>query len=113
MLMIVLGGFITVALIGQFGGDVRLHDLVSGWSKSFYLPAFRLEQRGCNIAGQKNMGVGKSDRKLADFIRRAYCLGWRWHIYIDTHHVFFLSPVMMGLFVSESISGTGGSLLTD
>jgi putative MATE family efflux protein len=110
MLTIVLGGFITVALIGQFGSDhVAGYTVGLRLEQVLLLPALGLNSAVMSIAGQ-NMGAGKSDR-VAETYQKSLLFGLAM-AFVSIPIMYFLSPLMMGLFTeSEGIKSTGVAYL--
>jgi putative MATE family efflux protein len=110
VLTIVLGGFITVALIGQFGSNhVAGYTVGLRLEQVLLLPALGLNSAVMAIAGQ-NMGAGKSDR-VAEAYQKSLLFGLAMAC-VSIPIMYFLSPLMMGLFTdSESIKSTGVAYL--
>jgi len=110
MLTIVLGGFITVALIGRFGSDhVAGYTVGLRLEQVLLLPALGLNSAVMAIAGQ-NMGAGKIDR-VAETFQKSLLFGLAMAC-LSIPVMYFLSPLMMGLFTdSESIRSTGVAYL--
>jgi putative MATE family efflux protein len=110
MLTIVLGGFITVALIGRFGSDhVAGYTVGLRLEQVLLLPALGLNSAVMAIAGQ-NMGAGKSDR-VAETYQKSLLFGLAM-AFVSIPIMYFLSPIMMATFTeSESIKGTGVAYL--
>jgi putative MATE family efflux protein len=110
MLTIILGGFITVALIGQFGSDhVAGYTVGLRLEQVLLLPALGLNSAVMAIVGQ-NMGTGNSAR-VAETYRKSLLIGLAMAL-ISMPIMYFLSPLMMGLFTdSDTIKNTGISYL--
>ncbi len=110
MLTIVLGGFITVALIGRFGSDnVAGYTVGLRLEQVLLLPAFGLNSAVMAIAGQ-NLGIG-SGRRVAETYRKALLIGLALSLLLMPI-MYFLSPLMMGFFTDkQSIIGTGVAYL--
>jgi len=110
MLTIILGGFVSIALVGRFGSEhvagyavgVRLEQVL-------LLPALGLNSAVMAIAGQ-NFGAGHASR-----VAEAYDKGlWIGLIMaaISIPIMVFLSPSMLGFFAeSETIRDTGAAYL--
>jgi Na+-driven multidrug efflux pump len=110
MLTIVLGSFITVALIGQFGSEhVAGYTVGLRLEQVLLLPALGLNSAVMAIVGQ-NMGVGKNQR-IADAFQKSLLIGLAMAA-VSIPLMWFLSPFTIGLFTdSESIKSTGVSYL--
>jgi putative MATE family efflux protein len=110
MLTIVLGGFITVALIGQFGSNhVAGYTIGLRLEQVLLLPALGLNSAVMAIAGQ-NMGAGKSAR-VAEAYQKSLLLGLVMAV-VCIPIMYFLSPLMVGMFTdSQSIKLTGVTYL--
>lgn len=110
MLTIILGGFITVALIGQFGSNhVAGYTIGLRLEQVLLLPALGLNSAVMAIAGQ-NMGAGKSAR-VAEAYQKSLLLGLAMAV-VCIPLMYFLSPLMVGMFTdSESIQHTGVTYL--
>jgi putative MATE family efflux protein len=110
MLTIVLGGFITVALIGQFGSNhVAGYTIGLRLEQVLLLPALGLNSAVMAIAGQ-NMGAGKSAR-VAEAYQKSLLLGLAMAV-VCIPIMYFLSPLMVGIFTdSQSIKLTGVTYL--
>jgi putative MATE family efflux protein len=110
MLTIILGGFITVALLGRFGS---LH--VAGYAvglrieQVLLLPALGLNAAVMAIAGQ-NFGAGDMSR-VAQTYKTGLLIGLMMAVF-SIPAMWFLSPHMMALFTdNETIQNTGASYL--
>jgi putative MATE family efflux protein len=110
MLTIILGGFITVALIGQFGSNhVAGYTVGLRLEQVLLLPALGLNSAVMAIAGQ-NMGAGKSSR-VAETYQKSLVIGLAMAL-VSIPIMYFLSPLMMGLFTNnETIKSTGVTYL--
>ncbi|MFT4652457.1 MAG: putative MATE family efflux protein [Kangiellaceae bacterium] len=110
MLTIVLGGFITVALIGQFGSHhVAGYTVGLRLEQVLLLPALGLNSAVMAIAGQ-NMGAGNSLR-VAQTYQKSLLIGLAMAL-VSIPIMYFLSPLMMSLFTdSEVIKNTGVTYL--
>ena len=110
MLTIILGGFITVALIGQFGSNhVAGYTIGLRLEQVLLLPALGLNSAVMAIVGQ-NMGAGKSAR-VAEAYQKSLLLGLAMAV-VCIPLMYFLSPLMVGMFTdSESIKHTGVTYL--
>jgi putative MATE family efflux protein len=110
MLMIILGGFITLALIGRFGSNhVAGYTVGMRLEQVLLLPALGLNSAVMAIAGQ-NMGAGKSAR-VAQTYQKSLLLGLAMAL-VSMPIMYFMSPLMMGLFTdNESIKSTGVTYL--
>ncbi|WP_415056926.1 MATE family efflux transporter [Halopseudomonas sp.] len=106
MLTIVLGGFITVALIGQFGSNhVAGYTVGLRLEQLLLLPALGLNSAVMAIAGQ-NMGAGNSAR-VAETYQKGLLIGLAMAL-VSVPVMYFLSPLMMGFFTdAEAIQRTG------
>jgi len=110
MLTIILGGFITVALIGQFGSEhVAGYTVGLRLEQVLLLPALGLNSAVMAIAGQ-NMGVGYYDR-VGQTYRKGLLIGFLMAV-VSIPVMYFLSPMAMGLFSDDSaIKNTGVTYL--
>ncbi len=110
MLTIVLGSFITVALIGQFGSEhVAGYTVGLRLEQVLLLPALGLNSAVMAIVGQ-NMGAGKNERIIAAF-QKSLLIGLAMAA-VSIPLMWFLSPFTVGLFTdSESIQSTGVTYL--
>jgi Na+-driven multidrug efflux pump len=110
MLTIVLGGFITVALIGQFGSNhVAGYTIGLRLEQLLLVPALGLNSAVMAILGQ-NMGAGKSAR-VAEAYQKSLLLGLVMAL-VCIPIMYFLSPLMVGIFTdSQSIKLTGVTYL--
>lgn len=106
MLTIILGGFITVALIGRFGSDnVAGFTVGLRLEQVLLLPAFGLNSAVMAIAGQ-NLGAG-SGQRVAQTYQKALSIGLAMSLVLMPI-MYFLSPLMMGFFTdNETITSTG------
>ena len=110
MLTIILGGFITVALIGRFGSEyVAGYTVGLRLEQVLLLPAFGLNSAVMAIAGQ-NLGAG-SGARVAETYRKALLIGLALSLLLMPV-MYFLSPLMMSFFTdNEVITNTGVSYL--
>ncbi|ASJ73055.1 Multidrug export protein MepA [Granulosicoccus antarcticus IMCC3135] len=110
MLTIILGGFITVALIGRFGSQhVAGYSVGLRLEQVLLLPALGLNSAVMAIAGQ-NLGAGHLDR-----VRQIYTIGLQLGLAMAAVFIpimVFLSPVLMGFFSDDpDIQHTGAIYL--
>lgn len=107
MLTIILGGFITVALIGQFGSEhVAGYTVGLRLEQVLLLPALGLNSAVMAIAGQ-NMGVKKKYDRVAETYRKGLLIGFFMAV-VSIPVMYFLSPLAMSLFTNDSaIKNTG------
>lgn len=110
MLTIILGGFITVALIGRFGSDnVAGYTVGLRLEQVLLLPALGLNSAVMAIAGQ-NMGAGLPTR-VAEAYQKALLIGLAMALVLMPV-MYFLSPLMMGFFTdNQTITSTGVTYL--
>lgn len=110
MLTIILGGFITVALVGRFGSDNVAGYTVGGrLEQVLLLPALGLNSAVMAIAGQ-NLGAGLGAR-VAETYKKALLIGLAMSLVLMPV-MYFLSPLMMGFFTdNEIITSTGVTYL--
>ncbi|MFT4998678.1 MAG: putative MATE family efflux protein [Glaciecola sp.] len=110
MLTIILGGFITVGLIGQFGSNyIAGYTVGLRLEQVLLLPALGLNSAVMAIAGQ-NMGVGNSSR-VAETYQKSLLIGLAMAL-VSIPIMYFLSPLMMDLFTdNETIKGIGVTYL--
>ena len=110
MLTIILGGFITVALIGRFGSEnVAGYTVGLRLEQVLLLPALGLNSAVMAIAGQ-NMGAG-SGARVAETYQRSLLIGLGMSLVLMPV-MYFWSPLMMGFFTdNETITGTGVTYL--
>jgi putative MATE family efflux protein len=110
MLTIILGGFITVALIGQFGSNyVAGYTVGLRLEQVLLLPALGLNSALMAIAGQ-NMGAGKNAR-VAEAYQKSLLIGLVMAL-VSIPVMYFLSPLMMRLFTdNETIKSIGVTYL--
>lgn len=110
LLTIILGGFVSVALVGRFGSEhvagyavgVRLEQVL-------LLPALGLNSAVMAIAGQ-NFGAGHGSR-VAETYAKGLQIGLLMAA-ISIPIMVFLSPAMLGFFAeSETIRNTGAAYL--
>jgi Na+-driven multidrug efflux pump len=109
-LTIVLGGFITVALIGQFGSNhVAGYTVGLRLEQLLLLPALGLNSAVMAIAGQ-NIGAGNSSR-VAETYQKSLLIGLAMAL-VSVPVMYFLSPLMMGFFTdTDAIQNTGVTYL--
>ena len=110
MLTIILGGFISVALVGRFGSEhVAGYAVGLRLEQVLLLPALGLNTAVMAIAGQ-NLGAGNHDR-VQETYNTALKVGLGMAA-ISIPIMFFLSPAMMDFFTSDSsIRETGAAYL--
>ncbi|APE05385.1 MATE family efflux transporter [Alteromonas sp. RW2A1] len=106
MLTIILGGFITVALIGQFGSEhVAGYTVGLRLEQVLLLPALGLNSAVMAIAGQ-NMGLNYFDR-VSETYRKGLLIGL-FMAFVSIPVMYFLSPLAMSLFTDDTtIQSTG------
>jgi putative MATE family efflux protein len=109
-LTIVLGGFITVALIGQFGSHhVAGYTVGLRLEQLLLLPALGLNSAVMAIAGQ-NLGAGNGAR-VAETYQKSLVIGLAMALF-SIPIMYFLSPLMMGFFTdTDAIKNTGVTYL--
>lgn len=109
-LTIVLGGFITVALIGQFGSHhVAGYTVGLRLEQLLLLPALGLNSAVMAIAGQ-NLGAGNNSR-VAETYQKSLLIGLAMAV-VSIPVMYFLSPLMMGFFTdTDAIKNTGVTYL--
>jgi putative MATE family efflux protein len=109
-LTIVLGGFITVALIGQFGSHhVAGYTVGLRLEQLLLLPALGLNSAVMAIAGQ-NLGAGNGAR-VAETYQKSLVIGLAMALF-SIPIMYFLSPLLMGFFTdTEAIKNTGVTYL--
>ena len=109
-LTIVLGGFITVALIGQFGSHhVAGYTVGLRLEQLLLLPALGLNIAVMAIAGQ-NLGAGNNSR-VAETYQKSLLIGLAMAL-VSIPVMYFLSPLMMGFFTdTDAIKNTGVTYL--
>ena len=96
MLTIILGGFITVSLIGRFGSDsVAGYAVGLRLEQVLLLPALGLNSAVMAIAGQ-NFGAGHSERVMETYTKGLQVGFFMALAFIPV--MIFLSPQMMGFF---------------
>ena len=110
MLTIILGGFVTVALIGRFGSN-----FIAGYAvglrleQVLLLPALGLNSAILAMAGQ-NFGAEKYDRVVATY-QSGLRVGFVMAV-VSIPIMVFLSPLMMSVFSSDpTIIATGATYL--
>ena len=110
MLTIILGGFISVSLIGRFGSDhVAGYAVGLRLEQVLLLPALGLNSAVMAIAGQ-NFGAGHAER-VSETYRRGLWVGLAMAL-VSMPIMVFLSPAMMRFFTdSETIIATGSTYL--
>jgi len=109
-LTIVLGGFITVALIGQFGShQVAGYTVGLRLEQLLLLPALGLNSAVMAIAGQ-NVGAGNHLR-VAETYQKSLLIGLAMAL-VSIPIMYFLSPLLMGFFTdTDAIKNTGVTYL--
>lgn len=109
-LTIILGGFITVSLIGRFGSDhIAGYSVGLRLEQVLLLPALGLNTAVMAIAGQ-NFGAGNMDR-VGETYKRGLQIGLAMAA-VSIPIMLFLSPQLMGFFTdSENIKNTGATYL--
>lgn len=110
MLTIILGGFVTVSLIGRFGSlNVAGYAVGLRLEQVLLLPALGLNSAVMAIAGQ-NFGAGRLER-----VRETYQCGLQVGLAMALAFIpvmLFLSPLMMGFFSANPvIIATGAQYL--
>jgi len=110
MLTIILGGFITVSLVGRFGSEhVAGYAVGLRLEQVLLLPALGLNTAVMAIAGQ-NFGAGLAPR-VQETYRKGLILGL-FMAAVSIPVMLFLSPAMMDFFTNdESIRNTGAAYL--
>jgi len=110
MLVMILGGFITVSLLGRFGSShVAGYAVGLRLEQVLLLPALGLNSAVMAIAGQ-NLGAQHHDR-----VKETYQTGLKVGLVMAAASIpimLFLSPAMMGFFsADETIKQTGAAYL--
>lgn len=110
MLTIILGGFITVSLIGRFGSEhVAGYAVGLRLEQVLLLPALGLNTAVMAIAGQ-NFGAGHANR-VQETYRKGLLVGLAMAA-VSIPVMLFLSPAMMKFFTDDqSIINTGAAYL--
>ncbi len=110
MLTIILGGFVSVALVGRFGSEhVAGYAVGLRLEQVLLLPALGLNSAVMAIAGQ-NFGAGHASR-VAETYDKGLQIGLVMAA-ISIPIMVFLSPSMLGFFAeSETIRDTGAAYL--
>lgn len=110
MLTIILGGFVSVALVGRFGTEhVAGYAVGLRLEQVLLLPALGLNSAVMAIAGQ-NFGAGNFAR-VAETYNKGLLLGLAMAA-ISIPVMLFLSPLMVGIFTrSDVIRDTGAAYL--
>jgi len=110
MLTIILGGFITVSLVGRFGSEhVAGYAVGLRLEQVLLLPALGLNAAVMAIAGQ-NLGAGKHQR-VHETYTKALAVGLAMAA-VSIPVMVFLSPAMMDFFTNdEAIRRTGAAYL--
>lgn len=110
MLTIILGGFITVALLGRFGSShVAGYAVGLRIEQVLLLPALGLNTAVMAIAGQ-NFGAGNALRVRQTYIT-ALLIGLAMAV-VSVPAMLFLSPQMMSFFTDDGqIQNTGATYL--
>lgn len=110
MLMVIVGGFISVAYIGRFGSDhIAGYAVGLRLEQVLLLPALGLNTAVMAIAGQ-NFGAGQYARVNETYLKGLIVgLGMA---AVSIPIMVFLSPALMGVFTqSETIKNTGAAYL--
>ncbi|MGQ7844637.1 MATE family efflux transporter [Granulosicoccus sp. 3-233] len=110
MLTIIVGGFITLSLIGRFGSEhVAGYSVGLRLEQVLLLPALGLNTAVMAIAGQ-NLGAGQPQR-----VRETYIKGLQIGLAMAAVSIpvmVYLSPAMMSFFSSDpAIQATGATYL--
>ncbi|MEL6961505.1 MAG: MATE family efflux transporter [Pseudomonadota bacterium] len=110
MLTIILGGFVSVALVGRFGSEhVAGYAVGLRLEQVLLLPALGLNSAVMAIAGQ-NFGAGNGSR-VAETYDRGLQIGLLMAA-ISIPIMVFFSPLMLGFFAeSQTIRDTGAAYL--
>ena len=110
MLTIILGGFITVSLIGRFGSDhVAGYAVGLRLEQVLLLPALGLNAAVMAIVGQ-NLGAGHHER-VQETYQTALKVGLAMAA-VSIPVMLFLSPTLMNFFTSDkAIQQTGAAYL--
>ena len=110
MLTIILGGFVSVALIGRFGSDhVAGYAVGLRVEQLLLLPALGLNSAVMAIAGQ-NYGAGNTTRVVETY-NKGLLIGLVMAA-VSIPVMVFLSPSMMSIFTdSDTIRDTGAAYL--
>lgn len=110
MLTIILGGFITVSLVGRFGSEhVAGYAVGLRLEQVLLLPALGLNTAVMAIAGQ-NFGANNGERVLETY-KKGLLIGL-FMAAVSIPVMLFLSPAMMNFFSQdESIISTGAAYL--
>ena len=110
MLTIILGGFVSIALVGRFGSEhVAGYAVGLRLEQVLLLPALGLNSAVMAIAGQ-NFGAGHASR-VAETYDKGLKIGLIMAA-VSIPIMVFLSPSMLGFFAeSEAIRATGAAYL--
>ncbi|MEM7378123.1 MAG: MATE family efflux transporter, partial [Pseudomonadota bacterium] len=110
MLMIILGGFITVSFVGRFGSDhVAGYAVGLRLEQVLLLPALGLNSAVMALVGQ-NFGAGQVDRVI-DTYKKALLIGVAIAL-VSVPVMVFLSPLLVGVFSSNAdVIATGSTYL--
>lgn len=110
MLSVILGGFITVAIIGRFGSQhIAGYSIGLRLEQLLLLPALGMNSAVMAIAGQ-NFGAGKSDRVEQTYLE-SLKIGLAMAA-VSIPVMVFLSPLLMNFFTdSPAIVSTGTAYL--
>ena len=110
MLTIILGGFVTVSLVGRFGSEhVAGYAVGLRIEQVLLLPALGLNSAVMAIVGQ-NFGAGLTTR-VHETYRKSLLVGLIMAA-VSIPVMLFLSPAMMDFFTNdESIRNTGAAYL--
>jgi len=110
MLMVIVGGFISVAYIGRFGSDhIAGYAVGLRLEQVLLLPALGLNAAVMAISGQ-NFGAGFNDR-VQETYSKGLIIGLGMAA-VSIPIMVFLSPALMSIFTqSEVIKNTGAAYL--
>ncbi|MEM9604969.1 MAG: MATE family efflux transporter [Pseudomonadota bacterium] len=110
MLMIILGGFITVSFVGRFGSDhVAGYAVGLRLEQVLLLPALGLNSAVMALVGQ-NFGAGQVDRVI-DTYKKALLIGVAIAL-VSVPVMVFLSPLLVSVFSSNAdVIATGSTYL--
>ncbi len=110
MLTIILGGFITISLVGRFGSEhVAGYAVGLRLEQVLLLPALGLNTAVMALAGQ-NFGADQPERVLESY-KKGLTIGLAMAA-VSIPVMLFLSPAMMDFFTNdESIRNTGAAYL--
>ena len=110
MLTIIVGGFVSVALVGRFGSEhIAGYAVGLRLEQVLLLPALGLNSAVMAIAGQ-NFGAGNASRVVETY-NKGLWIGLAMAA-ISIPIMVFLSPMMVGFFTqSDTIRNTGAAYL--